>query len=151
VTRKITSTVARIKLGLASELRLGNLDAKRDWGHAADYVRAMQLMLQQPEADDYVIATGETHTVREFCELAFDKVGLNYRDFVKTDEKFYRPAEVDLLIGNADKARRLLQWEQTHTFQDLINEMVEGDLEALSQTSDPDRSLARGSVGSRIV
>src|SRR5438067_1686438 len=92
VTRKITSTVARIKLGLATELRLGNLDAKRDWGHAADYVRAMQLMLQQPEAQDYVIATGETHTVREFCERGFEKVGLDYRQHVKTDEQFYRPA-----------------------------------------------------------
>src|SRR5882762_6645157 len=100
VTRKITSTAARIKFGLAKELRLGNLDAQRDWGHAADYVRAMQLMLQQPEADDYVIATGETHTVREFCERAFDRVELDYREYVKIDKQFYRPAEVDLLKGN---------------------------------------------------
>jgi len=110
VTRKITSTVARIKAGLATELRIGNLDAKRDWGHAADYVWAMHLMLQQPEPDDYVVATGETHTVREFCERAFGKVGLDYREYVKVDEQFYRPAEVDLLMGDATKARRVLGW-----------------------------------------
>lgn len=130
VTRKITSTVARIKLGLATELRLGNLEAKRDWGHAADYVRAMRLMLEQPEADDFVVATGETHTVREFCELAFSKVGLDYREFVKQDERFYRPAEVDLLMGDATKARRVLGWEQGHSFQQLVDEMVEADMEA---------------------
>jgi GDPmannose 4,6-dehydratase len=130
VTRKITSTVARIKQGLATELRLGNLDAKRDWGHAADYVRAMHLMLQQPEADDYVIATGETHTVREFCERAFGRVGLDYREYVKTDEQFYRPAEVDLLMGDAAKARRVLGWERSRTFQQLVDEMVESDLVA---------------------
>ncbi len=141
VTRKITSTVARIKLGLATELRLGNLDAKRDWGHAADYVRAMQLMLQQPEADDYVIATGETHTVREFCERAFNKVGLDYRQYVKTDEQFYRPAEVDLLMGNAAKARRVLGWEQSHTFQQLVDEMVESDLTAASRSADRSSSI----------
>src|SRR4029453_17357643 len=100
VTRKITSTVARIKAGLASELRLGNLDAKRDWGHAADYVRAMHMILQQPEPDDYVVATGETHTVREFCELAFAEVGLDYRDYVKVDKQFQRPADIELLIGD---------------------------------------------------
>src|SRR6267142_2344317 len=98
VTRKITSTVARIKTGQATELRLGNLDARRDWGHAEDYVRAMHLMLQQPEADDYVIATGETHEVREFCQLAFAEVGLDYREYVRTDERFYRPAEVESLV-----------------------------------------------------
>jgi GDPmannose 4,6-dehydratase len=133
VTRKITSTVARIKLGLATELRLGNLEAKRDWGHAADYVRAMHLMLQQPEADDYVVATGETHTVREFCERAFGKVGLDYREFVKQDERFYRPAEVDLLMGDATKARRVLGWQQEHSFQQLVDEMVESDLEAAAR------------------
>jgi GDPmannose 4,6-dehydratase len=116
-------------------LRLGNLDAKRDWGHATDYVRAMRLMLQQPEADDYVIATGETHTVREFCEKAFGKVGLDYREYVKTDEKFYRPAEVDLLMGDAAKARRVLGWEQSHTFHQLIDEMVEADLEAVARSA----------------
>jgi GDPmannose 4,6-dehydratase len=134
VTRKISSTVAQIKFGVASELRLGNLDAKRDWGHAADYVRAMHLMLQQPEADDYVIATGETHTVREFCERAFTKAGLDYREYVKEDKKFYRPAEVDLLMGDAAKARRVLGWKQTRTFQQLVDEMVESDLEAVARS-----------------
>ncbi len=144
VTRKITSTVARIKMGFATELRLGNLDAKRDWGHAEDYVRAMHLMLQQPKADDYVIATGETHTVREFCERAFCKVDLDYQDFVKTDEQFYRPAEVDLLMGNATKARRVLGWKQRHTFQQLLDEMVEADLAAVTRFADQSRSLTSG-------
>ena len=147
VTRKITSTVARIKLGLATELRLGNLDATRDWGHAADYVRAMHRMLQQPEADDYVIATGETHTVREFCELAFGKVGLDYREYVKQDEQFYRPAEVDRLMGNAAKARRVLGWEQGHTFQQLVDEMVESDLASASRLADQPPSLAGSRTG----
>jgi GDPmannose 4,6-dehydratase len=133
VTRKITSAVAQIKLGLASELRLGNLDAKRDWGHAADYVRAMHLMLQQPAPDDYVIATGETHSVREFCELAFAEVGLDYRDFVVTDERFQRPAEVDLLIGDASKAAEVLGWKPRYGFGDLIKEMVRSDLEAAAR------------------
>ena len=132
VTRKITSTAASIKLGLADELRLGNLEAQRDWGYASDYVRAMHLMLQQPEPDDYVIATGETHSVREFCEQAFAVVGLDYRDYVKVDERFYRPAEVDLLVGDASKARRVLGWEPTHSFKDLIRDMVEADLELLN-------------------
>jgi GDPmannose 4,6-dehydratase len=147
VTRKITSTVARIKLGLATELRLGNLDAKRDWGHAADYVRAMHLMLQQPEADDYVVATGETHTVREFCERAFGKVGLDYQDYVKTDEKFVRPAEVDLLMGDAAKARRVLGWQQGHTFPQLVAEMVESDLEAATRSADRLPTLAGAGPG----
>ncbi|MGH9928640.1 MAG: GDP-mannose 4,6-dehydratase [Pyrinomonadaceae bacterium] len=133
VTRKITSSVARIKAGLANELRLGNLEAKRDWGHAADYVRAMHLMLQQPEPDDYVVATGETHTVREFCERAFARAGLDYRDHVKVDQQFYRPAEVDLLKGDASKARRVLGWEPKHTFEELVDEMVSADLAALSE------------------
>jgi GDPmannose 4,6-dehydratase len=133
VTRKITSAVAQIKLGLASELRLGNLDAKRDWGHAADYVRAMHLMLQQPDPDDYVIATGETHSVREFCELAFAEVGLDYRNFVVTDERFQRPAEVDLLIGDASKAAEVLGWKPRYGFGDLIKEMVRSDLEAAAR------------------
>jgi GDPmannose 4,6-dehydratase len=150
VTRKITSTVARIKLGLASELRLGNLDAKRDWGHAEDYVRAMYLMLQQPEAEDYVVATGETHTVREFCERAFDKVGLDYRDYVKTDERLIRPAEVDLLMGDASRARQVLGWEQGHTFQQLVDEMVESDLAAASRFADRPPSLAGGSAGAGV-
>jgi len=135
VTRKITSTVARVKAGLATELRLGNLEAKRDWGHAADYVMAMHLMLQQPEPDDYVIATGETHTVGEFCERAFGKLGLDYRDYVKIDKQFYRPAEVDLLVGDASKARDVLGWTPAHNFEQLVDEMVEADVAALSRSS----------------
>jgi GDPmannose 4,6-dehydratase len=129
VTRKITSTAARIKAGTADELRLGNLDARRDWGHARDYVRAMHLMLQQPEPDDYVVATGETHTVREFCELAFAEAGLDWREYVKVDERFYRPAEVDLLVGDAGKARTALGWEPTYTFAEIVREMMQHDLE----------------------
>ena len=132
VTRKVTSTVARIKLGLASELRIGNLEAKRDWGHAKDYVRAMHSMLQQPEADDYVIATGETHSVSELCEIAFAEVGLDYRDYVRVDEQYYRPAEVDQLIGDSSRARQILGWKPTYSFQDLIKEMVASDLEAIA-------------------
>ncbi len=137
VTRKITSTAARIKLGLANELRLGNLDAQRDWGHAADYVRAMHLMLQQPEPDDYVVATGETHSVREFCEIAFGELGLHYLQFVKTDERFFRPAEVDLLVGDASKARAVLGWGPTRSFRDLVREMVELDLRKLQDGALP--------------
>lgn len=133
VTRKITSTVAAIKLGLANELRLGNLEAQRDWGHSQDYVRAMVLMLQQDQPDDYVIATGETHTVREFCELAFARVGLDYRKYVVEDQRFYRPAEVDLLVGDATKARVVLGWEPRHSFAELVQEMVECDLEGVSR------------------
>jgi GDPmannose 4,6-dehydratase len=136
VTRKITSTVARIRAGRATELRLGNMEARRDWGHAKDYVRAMHLMLQQTEADDYVVSTGEAHTVREFCELAFSEVGLDYRDYVVVDEKFYRPAEVDLLIGDSTKARRELAWEPRYTFEEMVKEMVHADLEAASQTAE---------------
>jgi GDPmannose 4,6-dehydratase len=135
VSRKTTSTVARIKLGLADELRIGNLEAKRDWGHAVDYVRAMHLMLQQPEADDFVIATGQTHSVRKLCELAFAEVDLDCRDYVNVDEKYYRPAEVDLLVGDAFKARKVLGWEPTYTFQDLIREMVREDLKLLTQST----------------
>ena len=132
VTRKITSTVARIKMGLTSELRIGNLEAKRDWGHAADYVRAMHLMLQQPEPDDYVVASGEAHSVREFCERAFAEAGLDYREYVKVDERFYRLAEVDQLVGDAAKARAVLGWQPRYSFQELVREMVQSDLEALS-------------------
>lgn len=135
VTRKITSTAARIKLGQASELRLGNLDAQRDWGHASDYVRAMHLMLQQVQPDDYVVATGETHSVREFCELAFNEVGLDYREYVKVDEMFYRPAEVELLIGDATKARRVLGWEPKFSFKEMIKEMIESDLASAGNSS----------------
>lgn len=130
VTRKVTNAVAQIKLDQATELKIGNLEAKRDWGHAADYVRAMHLMLQQPTPDDYVIATGETHSVREFCELAFGEVGLNYKDYVRVDERYYRPAEVDLLIGDAQKAREVLGWGPKYTFRELITEMVQSDLKA---------------------
>ena len=129
VTRKITSAAARIKLGLADELRLGNLDAQRDWGHSKDYVRAMYLMLQQEKADDFVVATGETHTVREFCRRAFAEVGLDYEQYVRVDERFLRPAEVDLLVGDATKAREQLGWEPEYTFGEMIREMVAADLE----------------------
>ena len=133
VTRKISSTVARIKLGLAKELRIGNLEAKRDWGHAADYIPAMHMMLQHEVADDYVVATGEAHSVREFCELAFAEVGLDYREYVQVDERYYRPAEVDLLIGDATKARQVLGWRPTYTFPQLVSEMVRSDLEQAAQ------------------
>ncbi len=136
VTRKITSTVARIKLGLTDELLLGNLDARRDWGHSEDYVRAMHLMLQQPEPSDYVIASGETHTVREFCELAFGEVGLDWERYVKLDPRFLRPAEVDLLIGDATKARETLGWKPRHTFPELVKEMVQSDLNALQNADE---------------
>lgn len=133
VTRKITSGVARIAAGEARELRLGNLDAKRDWGHAREYVHAMWLMLQAETPDDYVIATGETHSVREFCELAFAEVNLDYRDFVVIDERFYRPAEVDLLIGDASKARQALGWEPKISLRDLVREMVREDVRTYQQ------------------
>jgi len=130
VTRKITMGVAAIKQGRAKELRLGNLDAKRDWGHAKDYVEAMWRILQQETPSDYVIATGETHSVREFCEEAFGCVGLEWKDFVKVDAKYFRPAEVDLLLGDASKARRELGWSPRVTFKELAKLMVEADLEA---------------------
>jgi len=131
VTHKVTHAVARIKLGLQNEVRLGNLDARRDWGYAGDYVRAMWLMLQQDEPDDYVVATGETHSVRELCEVAFGYVGLNWEDYVVVDPQFYRPAEVDLLIGDPSKAHARLGWEPTVSFEELIQMMVEADLQTL--------------------
>ncbi|HEV8296665.1 MAG TPA: GDP-mannose 4,6-dehydratase [Acidimicrobiales bacterium] len=131
VTRKITNAVAKIKLGMADELRLGNLDAQRDWGFAQDYVEAMWLMLQQEEPDDYVVCTGETHSVREFCQLAFDHVGLNWEDFVVTDERFIRPAEVDLLVGDYSKARKKLGWQPRTAFADLVRLMVDADIDLL--------------------
>jgi GDPmannose 4,6-dehydratase len=131
VTHKVTYGAARIKLGLADELRLGNLDARRDWGYAGDYVRAMWLMLQQDEPDDFVIATGETHSVRRLCEVAFGYLDLNYEDYVVVDKKFYRPAEVDLLIGDCSKAKAKLGWEPQVNFEELIGMMVEADLAAL--------------------
>jgi len=130
VTRKITKAAARIKLGLQQDLYLGNLDAKRDWGYAGDYVQAMWLMLQQEQPDDYVIATGETHTVREFLNVAFSHLGLDWQQYVKIDPKYYRPTEVDLLIGDATKAKKQLQWEPKVRFQELARMMVEADLEA---------------------
>jgi GDPmannose 4,6-dehydratase len=129
VTRKVTDGVARIKKGKAKELRLGNLDAKRDWGFAGDYVEAMYLMLQQSEPDDYVIATGETHTVERLVEVAFSYVGLNWKDYVKVDPAFLRPAEVDLLIGDSSKARQKLGWKPKVTFEQMIQMMVDADLE----------------------
>jgi GDPmannose 4,6-dehydratase len=144
VTRKITSGVARILAGRSSTLPLGNLEAKRDWGHAREYVEAMWLMLQQPEPDDYVIATGESHTVREFCELAFAEVNLDYRDHVVVDQKFYRPAEVESLIGDATKAHAVLGWHPQHTFKELVGEMMRNDLDTSSQSSPKSSSVLQG-------
>ena len=129
VTRKVTDAVARIKLGLGTELRLGNLDSRRDWGFAGDYVDAMWRMLQQDEPDDYVIGTGHTCSVRDLCETAFGRVGLDYREFVKQDPKFFRPAEVDLLVADPSKAREKLGWEPKVTFTQLVEMMVDADLE----------------------
>ncbi len=131
VTHKVTHAAARIKLGKQKELRLGNLDSRRDWGYAGDYVQAMWLMLQQPEPDDYVVATGETHSVRELCEVAFGRAGLDWQEHVVIDEKFLRPAEVDLLVGDPAKAGEKLGWEPAVTFKGLIEMMVDADLEAL--------------------
>ena len=128
VTRKVTDAVARIKLGLAREVRLGNLDARRDWGYAGDYVDAMWRMLQQDHAEDYVIGTGRTHSVRQLCEVAFGCVGLDYREYVKQDERFFRPAEVDLLVADPTKANTQLGWRPQVSFEDLIAMMVDADL-----------------------
>lgn len=132
VTRKVTNSVARIKLGLDRELRLGNTDAKRDWGHAKDYVRAMWLMLQQEKPDDYVVATGRTSTVRAMCEIAFSHVGLNIDDYLVIDPKLYRPAEVEILLGDPSKALNVLGWEPTVTLEEMICEMVDADLKRFS-------------------
>ena len=131
VTRKVSQQVARIKLGLASKLHMGNLDAQRDWGFAGDYVKAMWMMLQQPEADDYILATGRTQSVRELLEVAFSSVGLDWQKYVEIDEKLIRPAEVDYLRGDSSKAREKLGWEPEVGFRELIEMMVEADLEAL--------------------
>ncbi len=133
VTRKVTHHAAMIKLGLKKELRMGNLDSKRDWGYAGDYVRAMWMMLQQDQPDDYVVASGETHSVRELVEIAFSYVGLDYNDFVTIDPKFFRPAEVDLLIGNPEKARNKLGWVPEVSFEQLVKMMVDSDLDALKK------------------
>jgi GDPmannose 4,6-dehydratase len=134
VTRKITSHVARIKLGLAKEVRLGNLDARRDWGHAREYVRAMWMMLQQDNPDDYVIATGEQHSVRDFAETAFAHVGLDYKEYVVVDQQLHRPAEVETLLGDASKAKKELGWTCEVRFKDLVREMVDADIEALTHS-----------------
>jgi GDPmannose 4,6-dehydratase len=133
VTRKITNSVASIYHGLSKELHLGNLDSKRDWGYAKDYVNAMWLMMQQDKPDDYVIATGESHSVREFVEIAFDEVGLNWEDYVIVDQKFFRPAEVDYLIGDCSKAKRVLGWEPKVKFEELVKMMVRADVEQLKK------------------
>jgi GDPmannose 4,6-dehydratase len=132
VTRKITDGVARIKMGLSNELRLGNLESRRDWGYAGDYVEAMWMMLQHDVADNFVIGTGETHSVREFCEIAFGHVGLDYEEFVVQDERFYRPAEVDLLVSDPSKASSILGWEPSVSFKDLVVMMVEADMERVA-------------------
>ncbi len=132
VTRKISRGAASIKLGLSNKLALGNLEAQRDWGYALDYVRAMWLMLQQEEPGDFVIGSGETHSVREFCEIAFNCVDLDYRDYVVQDPKFYRPAEVDLLISDPTRARTILKWEPTVTFRELVEMMVQADVQQLT-------------------
>ena len=133
VTRKISDGVARIKLGLAKELRLGNLESQRDWGFAGDYVEAMWLMLQQDYASNYVIGTGETHSVREFCEIAFSHVGLDYNQYVIQDDKYYRPAEVDLLISDPSRARAELKWEPAVSFGELVTMMVDADMQRLKK------------------
>ncbi len=133
VTRKISDGAVRIKLGMAKELRLGNLEAQRDWGFAGDYVDAMWRMLQQDKPDSFVIGMGETHSVREFCEIAFGHVGLDYKEFVIQDERFYRPAEVDLLISDPSKARSLLGWEPEVGFKELVAMMVDGDMQRLKK------------------
>jgi len=133
VTRKISNAVAKIKLGLSNELKLGNLEAKRDWGFAGDYIKAMWLMLQQNEPDDYVIATGETHSVKEFAEMAFSHAGLDYRDYLISDERFFRPAEVHLLKGDYSKGKKILGWEPIVSFKELVKMMVETDLKHLSK------------------
>jgi GDPmannose 4,6-dehydratase len=134
VTRKITSAVARIKHGRQKELRLGNLEARRDWGHAKDYVKAMHLMLQHDRPEDFVVASGESHTVREFCELAFGAVGLDYREHVIQDEQFFRPAEVESLIGDCTKARADLGWTPEYSFEELVSDMVQNDLALVADT-----------------
>jgi GDPmannose 4,6-dehydratase len=141
VTRKITSHVAMIKSGLAQELRLGNLDAKRDWGHAGEYVKAMWMMLQQPRPDDYVIATGENHSVREFCEIAFRHVGLDYQDWIKVDAALFRPADVETLVGDCSKAREAFGWRPEQGWRELVVEMVEADLDLMQRGLQSGRDL----------
>jgi GDPmannose 4,6-dehydratase len=146
VTRKITRALARIKLGLDQKLYLGNLNAKRDWGYAGDYVEAMWLMLQQDEPDDYVIATGESHSVREFLEEAFGYQGLNWKEYVEIDSRYFRPTEVGYLQGDASKARKKLGWEPKVRFNELIKLMVDADLQALIDVKD-NREIMRNALG----
>jgi GDPmannose 4,6-dehydratase len=143
VTRKITRAATRIKLGLQKKLILGNLDSKRDWGYAKEYVEAMWLMLQQDKPDDYVIATNETHTVREFLEETFASLDMDWNEFVRFDQKYERPAEVDLLIGNPQKAKKQLGWEPKTTFKDLVSLMVEEDMKLAKQ----EQALAQANLG----
>jgi GDPmannose 4,6-dehydratase len=135
VTRKITAAVARIKAGQQKDLRLGNLEARRDWGHAKDYVRAIYLMLQQDAPDDFVVASGVSHTVRQFCELAFGQADLDYRDYVVQDDRFYRPAEVETLIGDATKAHDGLGWAPKYDFESLVKDMVSNDIALVANSS----------------
>jgi len=154
VTRKITNQAAKIKLGLAKEIRLGNLEARRDWGHAREYVEAMWMMLQQPKPDDYVIATGETHSVREFCEVAFSHVGLDYLDWVKVDPEFIRPADVECLIGDPSKAHRILGWSNEVYWTDLIKEMIEADQEDMKRAIHVDKApeqVVRAAQGRALI
>jgi GDPmannose 4,6-dehydratase len=158
VTRKITRAIARIVAGTQKKLYLGNLDAKRDWGYAKDYVKAMWLMLQQPEPDDYVVATGETHSIREFLDISFNYVNLDWHDYVEFDARYLRPTEVDLLIGDPTKAKQKLGWEPSVTFEQLVALMVEADLRALNLASPngqssqlfDDNAYIRQSVGSMV-
>jgi GDPmannose 4,6-dehydratase len=142
VTRKVTDGASRIALGMATQLKMGNLEARRDWGFAGDYVRAMWCMLQQPAASDYVVATGVDHSVRDLCQIAFEHVGLDYRDHVVTDQSLYRPAEVDHLLGDASKARRELEWEPSVMFEELVRMMVDSDMERLRRHPTPQTSIA---------
>jgi GDPmannose 4,6-dehydratase len=142
VTRKVSDGVARIRLGIASELRMGNLDAQRDWGFAGDYVRAMWAMLQKPEPGDYLVATGIAHSVRDLCRIAFEHVGLDYEKYVVDDERLHRPAEVDHLLGNSEKARKELAWEPTVDFEELVRMMVDADVARLEGHSFPQVDVA---------
>jgi len=146
VTRKITDGVARIKLGMAKDLHLGNLESQRDWGFAGDYVEAMWVMLQQDHPDNYVIGTGETHSVREFCEIAFSHVGLDYKDYFVQDERFYRPAEVDLLISDPSKARSVLKWQSSVSFKGLVTMMLDADMARLKNSKDFNLSIKQSNL-----
>jgi len=150
VTRKVTHQVAKIKCGLAKKLLMGNLDSQRDWGFAGDYVRGMWMMLQQPQPDDYVLATGKMHSIRELLEAAFSAVGLHWEDYVEIDARFIRPAEVDHLCGNATKAREKLGWKPEVTFEELIKMMVEADLEAVQRAAENGHALAASARGSTV-